>query len=208
MSPEDFAEDYAKEFEGNWRRFPSFAWRDAPDDATAWGVFNTHNRDSGLLAQSNASVFQRELEASCFEEDVQAEHANHWACGWVDGFAVRVRAADSGAFTPAFIKLVELVTALESYPVLDENDYSQREYDAAVEAIEQELHALGAGWNENSAGPGDVFGWLWDHEQEELENRDDQGAAPSREAVARACDALDITYDREEEREPLLEERS
>lgn len=184
-SIEDYAEELAKEAMGNWRKFESFGWHDRPYDAERWAIIYTHSRDSGLLAQSNASVYERVLEAEEYEADVRAEHHGHWACGWIDGYAIRVR-DDMLQLTPAWIAYCELKLAESEYPALDEDDYSQREYDAACEAISSELSALDADDIEPSA----VFDWLWEHEQSELENVDDQGACPSREAIERAYQAL------------------
>jgi len=51
-------EDAAENAAGNWQRFDSFVWfRDREvEDADKWSIIYTHNRDSGLLDQSNASV--------------------------------------------------------------------------------------------------------------------------------------------------------
>ena len=51
-------EDAATQAAGNWQRFNSFIWfRDREvQDAEQWAIIYTHNRDSGLLDQSNAKV--------------------------------------------------------------------------------------------------------------------------------------------------------
>ena len=36
----------------------------------------------------------------------------------------------------------------------------------------------------------EVFSWLWDHEQGEIENTDDRGGYPSEAALRRAVDGL------------------
>ena len=53
--------DAAKDAAGNWQDFKCFVWyrdRDLkkPED---WAVIYTHNRDSGLLDQSNAAVIAK-----------------------------------------------------------------------------------------------------------------------------------------------------
>ena len=53
--------DAAHAAAGNWQRFDCFAWfrqseLKRPDD---WSVIYTHNRDSGLLDQSNAAVINK-----------------------------------------------------------------------------------------------------------------------------------------------------
>ena len=58
-------EDAAKEAAGNWQRWTCFVWdreRDL-DDADNWAIIYTHNRDSGLLDQSNADAIAKAMEA-------------------------------------------------------------------------------------------------------------------------------------------------
>lgn len=188
MNLTDHVEDYEKKLKGNWRKFDSFCWFDEPDAAESWCIYYTHNRDSGLVAESNASVIDKALDplTMCGErEDARRESHHHWAVGHVDGWAVRVRTPE-GELTPAFLELVGLLVSLEDYPILDESDYSDREYQAAIMAIGQQCRY------EEFKGEQcpEIFAWLWDNEQSELENKDDQGAYPSREAVERAATAL------------------
>lgn len=144
-------------------------------DADDWAIFYTHNRDSGLLDQSNAAAIGKALEPFTGEDDPDAvaERHDHWACGWIDGFAVRV--FKDGAITAAFRVYHELAERLEDYPLLDETDYSNREYDATVQNIElaawrlKRSYALPEGW------ASEVFSWFWDHNDRAVENSDDQG---------------------------------
>lgn len=178
--------DWAKDAANNHARFTSFAWFDAPEDRANWTIHYTHNRDSGLLDQSNASVIAETLQP--FDNDVRSADANHWACGWVDGFAVRVYRAD-GTITEAANALFQIVAALADYPVLDEDDLSHREFDAALENIAQ------IGRNDVSARapkcwPGKVAHWLDANMAGEMEDSDGQGAYPSRESVLSALAVL------------------
>ena len=56
-------EEAAHKAAGNWQRFESFVWfRDREtSDSQNWAVIYTHNRDSRLLDQSNASVITKSL---------------------------------------------------------------------------------------------------------------------------------------------------
>ena len=54
--------------------------------------------------------------------------------GHVDGFSLRV--FRNGTITEAFKKYHDLAKQLDNYPVLDESDYSNREYEATVENID------------------------------------------------------------------------
>ena len=128
----DHVEDYVKDLRGNHRKFDSFAWFNRPEDDENWCIVYTHSRDSGIVVRSNAACIEKELTPFTEGEDPDAvpEVHNHWACGWVDGYAIRVLDPD-GKPTAAFVKWVELQLALEDYPILDEDDVSERE-DAAV----------------------------------------------------------------------------
>lgn len=187
----DHAEDMAKEAEGNWRKFQSFGWSsyDRPVDAERWAIVYTHNRDSGLMALSNASVIDAKMAAFLDSGDCQAESHSHWACGWVDGYAIRVR-GDDGELSPAWLAWCELQCAIEDYPVLDDNDYSDRQYKAALEAIGIEGRRMvrddaPEGWES------EVYGWLVDNASEELEDDgQDQGPYPSDDSVREALEFL------------------
>ena len=186
-------EDAAAEAAGNWRKFDSFVWwrQREMDDADRWAIVYSHNRDSGLLDQSNASVIGKALEA--FTEgdspDVVSESHSHWLVGHVDGFSIRVFDGD-GNITEAFRTYFGLLEQMEAYPVLDESDYSQREYDATLEnfvdaawRVKREF-TLPEGWQ------GEIYSWLSDNDSAEIENRDDQGGYPSEESLRAAFKAL------------------
>ena len=123
---------------GNWKRFHGFVWfrRREIDDAERWTVIYTHNRDSGLLDQSNASVIRKTLEPfECGNDpDVVFESHSRWAVGHVDGFSLRV--FHNGEITEAFQRYHELVARMNNYPILDESDYSARQHEATLENIE------------------------------------------------------------------------
>jgi len=187
-------QELAKEAAGNWQSFDSFGWHDSPEDGEDWTILHTDTRDSTLLEQSNASAFKKALEP--FSEDtVKAQRFNHWACGWIDGFAVKVHNPDR-SLTDAFKVVCDLQAALESYPLLDESDYSAREYEASVENITSILGTLGQNadelpdWSNNESVASGVYRWLGEHEPSEAESCDDQGAYPSEASVFRALKAL------------------
>jgi hypothetical protein len=190
----DYAE-LAREAAGNWHRFQCFHWYGRPADADRWAVVYTHNRDSGLLDQSNAAAIAKALERFTEGEHptVIAERHSHWAVGHVDGYAIRVYGLN-GRITKAFKVWCDLQERLSDYPVLDESDYSEREYDAALEGIRQQgrRHIID---NPPEDWPNKVFDWLWQHNDRELENRDDQGAYPSEESVREALAELGLLED-------------
>lgn len=107
-------------------------------------VICVRNRDSGTLDQSNyqcAFDSLREVADECTEEapeeldcygrlsDRSANwvydfRAGHWAVGWVEYLMVRADAPE------AVLKAAgEIICSLDDYPVLDEEDFSRREWE-------------------------------------------------------------------------------
>jgi len=186
------AAEAAKEMAGNWRKFRSFVWWRATDLEAAddWAIFYTHNRDSGLLDQSNAAVIAKRLEA--FTEgddpDVVAERHDHWAVGWVEGFSIRV--FRDGEISAVFRAYHELAERLEDYQILDESDYSNREYEATLQNIELASWRLKRTCNLPDGWPSEVFSWFWENNQSAVENVDDQGGWPDEDALEEAFCSL------------------
>ncbi len=183
----------AKQAAGNWRKFECFAWHRAYDldDADNFAIIYTHNRDSGLLDQSNAAAITKALEpfTEGDDPDVIEESHSHWAVGHIDGFAIRVYR--NGQITEAFRVYHELAERMDNYPVLDEEDYSRREYDATLENIADAARSLRHDYDLPDGWEGEVFSWFWDHNQRAVENRgDDQGGYPSEEDLKEAFVAL------------------
>ena len=79
-----------------------------------------------------------------------------------------------------FKSTTSLAVQLDDYPVLDESDYSNREYEATVENIDiaawklKQQFELPEGWAHS------VYDWLSQHMETEIENVDDQGGWPSK----------------------------
>ena len=128
-------ESEAKQAAGNWQKFESFGWHDRPDDCEQWTIVYTCNRDSGLVEQSNAAVIEKVMAPYVRRGWVTEEHHGHWGVGWVDGYAIRVYRPD-GRVSRAFKVWANLQAAIESYPLLDEDDHSEREHEAVCEAWE------------------------------------------------------------------------
>lgn len=95
------------------------------NDREAWLVLPCgRNRDSECLDESNFATALKILGGE--REDVEVHRFGHWACGWFEIILVR---PDSAAAKEA----EEIEAALANYPVLDDNDYSEREHEAANE---------------------------------------------------------------------------
>ena len=185
-------EDAAMEASGNWRTFKCFSWwrmRDLehPDD---WMIYYTHHRDSGLLDQSNAEQIRKKLEpfTEGDDPDVVEESHNHWAVGHIDGFSLHV--FREGEITEAFRTLHKLLESLAGYPILDEEDFSNREYEATIENIVDAAWRLRDDYDLPEDWQYEVYSWLSDHECREIESTGDQGGYPSEESLRRAMDAL------------------
>lgn len=185
-------EDAATEAAGNWKRFNSFVWfRDddipKPED---WAIIYTHNRDSGLLSLSNAAAIAKAMEpfTEGDDPDVVVESYSHWAVGHVDGFSVRVYR--DGEITDAFRTYHDLAEQMDGYPILDEEDYSRREYEATMENITDAAWRVKQEFDLPEVWEYEVFSWLDEHRQRAVENRDDQGGYPEESDLRDAFEAM------------------
>jgi hypothetical protein len=82
----------------------------------------TRNRDSDCLTESNFHVALAQLGGE--SHDVEVHRFGHWANGWFEIIIVR---PDSASHLTAN----GIERDLEEYLVLDENDFSEREHEAA-----------------------------------------------------------------------------
>lgn len=81
----------------------------------------SQTRDSGPLEQSNFAIALKELGGE--SETVEIHRFGHWGPGWFEILLIDPKNAKA-------VKIAEEIeSSLESYPVLDENDYSHREYE-------------------------------------------------------------------------------
>ncbi len=185
-------EEVAKEAAGNWRKFDSFCWHRARDldDAENWAIVYTENRDSGLLDQSNAAAIDGAMEplTEADDPDVVAEHHHHWACGWVDGYSIRVHR--DGQITEAFKAYHALAERLADYPLLDEEEYSNREYEATLANLTDASWRVKNDYDLPEGWESEVFSWFWENDQSAVENHDDRGGYPNEDQLRAAFDAL------------------
>jgi hypothetical protein len=188
-------EDAATEAAGNWQAWTCFVWdreRDL-DDGDNWAIFYTHNRDSALLAQSNADAINEAMEpfADGDDPDLVIESHSHWACGHIDGFSIRVYR--NGEITDAFKSYHELSEQIAEYPILDEEDYSERELEATLENIDDAAWRVKQEYDLPDGWESEVYSWLSDNRQGAVENRDDVGGYPEEDDLRAAFDALRYT---------------
>jgi len=114
----------------NWTRPGSYMGANWPE----MFVFIGQNRDSGCLDRSNFEVAQARLgeipEPTNWPHDEQpwtVIRESHWACGWVEWIGIN---RDATAHLKAADKMAG---EMEDYPVLDENKFSEKEYNEAAE---------------------------------------------------------------------------
>ena len=108
-----------------WTRPDHYMGADWPE----YFVFLGRHRDSGLLDQSNFETALRALGGE--SETVLVVRENHWAVGWLEWIAIHESDAD------AIAAAEEMECALSDYPILDESDFSEREFDAAARTWER-----------------------------------------------------------------------
>ncbi|QDU80479.1 hypothetical protein Pla110_22090 [Polystyrenella longa] len=185
-------EEAINEYAGNWKRFDCFIWDRMEEltDADNWAIIYTHHRDSRLLDLSNAAVIERELTpySEADDADVVFESHNHWAVGHIDGFSIRV--IRHGQITDAFKTYLDLQERKDTYPILDEEDYSAREMEATMENLTDAVWRLKDEYDLPEGWEDEVFCWLSDNNPSAIENRDDQGGYLDENELREAFDNL------------------
>ena len=109
----------------NWSRTENYFGETYYD----YYVLLSRHRDSGLVEESN---FQSALKMLNGESDtVKVIRAKHWLCGWVE--MILIHDSDKESID----KGNEIEKALENYPILDEDDFYERESEKREELIEE-----------------------------------------------------------------------
>lgn len=88
-------------------------------------VIATRNRDSSLIDESNWDAMLKIAEHGSDNDHVYIFRARHWAVGWVEYLMLKPDAPDD-----LKQRIDEALCALADYPILDEEDYSRREWEA------------------------------------------------------------------------------
>lgn len=103
-------------------------------DRSDWYVMPvSQTRDSQPLDQSNFDCFLKALEGE--SETVEVHRFGHWGPGWYE--IILVQPDDVEKLDTAY----DMASALQDYPVLDDEDNSRRESEAAAETWDN--HAAG-----------------------------------------------------------------
>lgn len=96
-------------------------------------IIYSRSRDSSILENCNYEGILEELQKINEENEGDSEavydfRAGHWAVGWVEYIIVAQNAPEA-----VQKRAYEILAALSDYPVLDEMEYSQHQYDAICE---------------------------------------------------------------------------
>lgn len=140
------------------------------------------SRDSELITLSNADAIVKAMEGL---PDWEVRRCSHWGFGWVEHLSFKVLNED-GTETEVMKRMQEIQAALEHYPVLDDEDHSRREYEAACDNIGN----IGSCFVLTDAADdwkAKVFTWLWANDQRELDEQ-----YPSERSVRNALRSLGL----------------
>jgi len=102
-----------------WDSFSNYAGEIPEAD---WLCVMTRNRDSDCLTESNWRTALKLLGGE--SESVQIDRFGHWACGWWESLSVK-----DGS--KAHLVAIGINQRIQSYPVLDEDDFSTFEMEEA-----------------------------------------------------------------------------
>lgn len=96
-------------------------------------VLYTHNRDSDILNESNYQTLKK-----IFVDlpGVIERSANHWAVGWVEYLLIHEKEHDT------LVKGEYYLRRLKDYPILDEEDFSDREYDLVSQYADDVMNEI------------------------------------------------------------------
>lgn len=92
-------------------------------------------RDSGALDRSNFQVIQEDLRER-YPDDFDIASFNHWACGWIEEMIWNAGNADLRAAVQVWRD------KLDSYPVADDEHYSELESDELADYLATEIPAV------------------------------------------------------------------
>ena len=120
-----------------------FGYWGSDDMFKTWGFCGIDkNRDSNLLEISNFEVITKDL-MSMFPNDFRIENYSHWLVGNVDRLVCRILKQEIPFIdqlkyediTTAFIEAMKWQDQLNDYPIADEGDYSDKQYEQGIKEI-------------------------------------------------------------------------
>lgn len=105
----------------------SYAGHRPSDD---YVIVNRH-RDSGHLSESNFECISDHLKQKfpdLWSDKIYIFRAGHWACGWIEYLII-----EHDSPTAVLEECEEILESLADYPVFNEDNFSEREWNAAQE---------------------------------------------------------------------------
>jgi len=174
---------------GNWKTFPAFYWnsKDNVDNPDNYCIVYTLTRDSNNLELSNDKYICDRLDRFMNNNMVLREHHRHWAVGWVEGFAIQVLDKNNNP-TMAFLEWIDIQSELEDYPILDEIDFNNRQYESTLENICSECSEIDFGSYPDLLHK--IYVWLIENKSEDMDDSNNFGAYPHSENILQAYYAI------------------
>ena len=112
-----------------------FGYWGSDDMFDTWGFTNIdQSRDSDVLEKSNFKYITEDLMGN-LPDDFRIENYAHWAVGNVDRLVCRVYEEDRKTIALSFIMAMQWLDKLDDYPVADEADYSDKQYEQSIAEI-------------------------------------------------------------------------
>ena len=192
------------------KRPSDFGYNGNPEMFISWSLGPVIlTRDSDILTESNYHAIVKRLESFPEYEDLWAiEECSHWAVGWVKHLTFQVF-DDTGNVSPIVAVLIDIHNELCDYPLLDEDDFSEREYDAAIENIKDACRY----WQYDDLSNDDLnlpenyeyalYSWFSDNNYGAIENKDGRGGWPNDTDLYPAFFALGYLAEENEEDDPM-----
>jgi hypothetical protein len=156
-----------------WQAASNYMGEEYPD----YYVLLGQHRDSTLLDQSNFRVALAELGGE--SDTVVVVRSGHWAVGWIE--TILIHKTDTSALATGN----DILARLANYPVLDDDDYSEAEYNAAIRNIKD----AGYHYSLTEYQARSIYQWL-DNRGDALDNTDDTGYYPDDTTLDQAVRAL------------------
>jgi len=155
-----------------------------------WSLGPTiRTRDSDLIWQSNADTMIELLnEHPEFNDEWAVESMNHWLCGWAEHLTFRVF-NENGNQTPVCAFILDLLEQIKEYPILDEEDHSDKQYALTIEVLENNFSDL-VKETAPKDWPNKLYTYLWDNHPGEVDNIEDSW--PDRKIVIKALRRLKL----------------
>ena len=154
-------------------------------------------RDSTLLDQSNSAEIRKRFQALIDSDKAEINPTSHWFWGWVDHLSFPVVEYTTVLHTrvpresSALVLWNDIKADMDRYPVLNDKDYSEREFAATLWGIEDACYM----YDDREVNlPNDhaqkLFDYFWDNDQSAVESCDDTGGYPDDDQLTRAFTAL------------------